>query len=433
MADRLNSNEDLKVAESRTKCNTDELPEGASLFSSHQENSDGLGVEPLKGDLQPRAICYTYQQLPIHIATASPGSIFNQREQHCITKGESIMTYETTNLAIPANKVREHVSGAGWSTKFTQTILLIAAVGAPITAPTIAQAAAPLKWAVSNGTALSRGSLTTGFTHFGPGRYEVTFNSSVAGCAYVASTQASATQALTVFTAGGHISANGVYVETKNQGGGLSDAPFHLFVSCDATGAPERHAVIGYAADLIRASAGTTFASLGAGRYKVHFNRNVTSCAYLATVGDPASNLVFSPSGVYTSSDPNDVNGVYVETKNPGGGLQPGVPFHLAVVCPAPNFRIAVLRADGTPQRASALTSGFSGSVGRYTVATDRNITQCAWLSTRGEAGTAVPFTPTTVEVRPGSVFNIVNIEERNLLFFLGGFTRQALHFVAAC
>ena len=70
------------------------------------------------------------------------------------------MTYETTNLAIPANKVREHVSGAGWSTKFTQTILLIAAVGAPITAPTIAQAAAPLKWAVSNGTALSRGSLT---------------------------------------------------------------------------------------------------------------------------------------------------------------------------------------------------------------------------------------------------------------------------------
>jgi hypothetical protein len=317
--------------------------------------------------------------------------------------------------------------------KGARRLRLLAGLGVAAVLPSLAQAAAPLQWAISSGAALAKGSGTTGFTHFGPGQYEVTFNSNVSGCAYVASTQVSATQALTVFTAGGHLSANGVYVETKNQGGGLADAPFHLFVSCDATGAPERHAVIGYADNLTRASVGTTLASLGAGRYKLHFTRNVATCAYLATVGDPANALVFNPAGVYTSADPADVNGVYVETKNPGGGLQPGVPFHLAVVCDAPNFRYAAVRSDGLAQRGSALTSTFSSSTGRFTMASNRDLTQCAWLATRGEAGTAVPFTPTTVEIVRGPARNTVSIEQRNLLFFGGALANKAFHVVATC
>lgn len=296
-----------------------------------------------------------------------------------------------------------------------------------------AHAAAPLKWAVVSSNILVRGSGTTGFARLGPGRYEVTFDGNVSACAYVATTRVVGTQALTVFTAGGHASANGVYVETKNQGGGLSDAPFHLYVSCDAIAGAERHAVVGYAASVVRASGGTTMAFLGSGRYKLHFNRNVRSCAYIATVGDPANALVFGPSGVYTASDPTDVNGVYVETKNPGGGLQDGVPFHLAVVCPAGNFRIAAVRADGTAQRASSNTGSFSPNTGNYTVATDRDITQCAWLATRGETGTAVPFTPTTVEVIGGPAKNTLIVRERDLLFFGGAVANQAFHFVAAC
>ena len=35
-----------------------------------------------------------------------------------------------------------------------------------------------------------------------------------------------------VFTAGGHNTPNGVYVETKNPGGGLSDYPFHVYAAC---------------------------------------------------------------------------------------------------------------------------------------------------------------------------------------------------------
>lgn len=341
----------------------------------------------------------------------------------------AIRLYRSSRLSQQINKGRYAIT----MTKLALVTAVVTMAGVMFVAPTAAQAAAPLKWAVSSGTTLVRGSGTTGFTHLGPGQYEVTFNSSVNGCAYVASTQVSATQALTVFTAGGHLSLNGVYVETKNQGGGLSDAPFHLFVSCDATGSAERHVVVGYMNNLVRSSVGTTMVGLGAGRYNVHFTRNVRGCAYLATVGDPANSLVFSPSGVYTSADPADVNGVYIETKNPGGGLQSGVPFHLAVVCPVSNFRLVVVNATGTPQRASSLTSAFSSSVGQYTAATDRDVSQCAWIATRGETGIAVPFTPTTVEVTRGPAKNTVNVQQRNLLFFGGAFINQAFHLVAAC
>jgi hypothetical protein len=319
------------------------------------------------------------------------------------------------------------------ATAFASTALVAIATAGVTMAPIDAHAIAPLKWAVSSGTTLVRGSGTTAFSRLGPGRYEVTFNANVSACAYVATTRAIGAQALTVFTAGGHASANGVYVETKNQGGGLSDAPFHLYVSCDAIAAAERHAVVGYGASVVRASGGTTMAFLGSGRYKLHFSRNVRACTYLASVGDPANALVFNPSGVYTSADPLDVNGVYVETKNPGGGLQDGVPFHLAVVCPASNFRIAVVRPDGTAQRASALTGTFSPSVGNYTMATDRDISQCVWLATRGDAGTAAPFTPTTVEVLSGPARNTLVVRQRNLLFFGGALINQAFHIAAAC
>ena len=112
-------------------------------------------------------------------------------------------------------------------------------------------------WAVvaANGS-LTRGSRVTGVTRLGIGRYEVTFNRSVTGCAYVATTQNAYSQALGIFTASGHLSANGVYVETKNQGGGLTDGPFDLLVSCGPLGT--RFAVVGYSADLVRATSGTS-------------------------------------------------------------------------------------------------------------------------------------------------------------------------------
>lgn len=282
------------------------------------------------------------------------------------------------------------------------------------------------------------GSGVAGVTKFpGSGRYEVTFTANVSLCAYVATTANLSVQALQVYTAGGHLSPNGVYVETKNQGGGLTDGLFHLVVDCGGSGF--RYAVVGYAADLVRATPYTTLTYLGVGQYHVTFSASVAKCAYLATVGDPANQLVFNPSGVYTASGP-DNRTVLVETKNPGGGLQDGVPFHLAVICAATKSRVAVVDAAGIIKRGSPLTSAFRAADGRYVVATNMNVNPgpgCATVATRGSVDQGVPFTPATIELQAGPAANTWGLQVRELLAFdpggNGRFINEAFHSATVC
>jgi len=268
-------------------------------------------------------------------------------------------------------------------------------------------------------------------TYFGTGRYEVTFTTNVSNCAYIATTTNAYSQAIQAYTAGGHLSTQGVYVETKNQGGGLTDGPFNLVVVCGEAGT--QYAVVGYTANLVRSSPGATLMSLGFGRYQVHFTSSVGTCAYVATVGDPANALVFNPSGVYTGSGP-DASTVYIETKNPGGGLQDGVPFHLAAICPtAAQSYVIVVNDNGFPQRGSPLTSSFRSSTGEYTLVTSADISACATVATRGSVDTAVPFAPATVEIVGGPANNTTGIEVRSLLFFGGNVADEAFHAAMVC
>src|SRR5262249_17391373 len=201
---------------------------------------------------------------------------------------------------------------AGAAVAATAATAVSVALGA---APAQAASANLFASVTANGT-LAHGNGVTSVTHIGTGQYEVTFSSNVQSCAYVATTLNAFSQALQSFTAGGHLSANGVYVETKNQGGGLTDGPFNLAVDCGQPG--WSFAVVGYTANLVRASPGTTLTNPGTGRYQVTFPTSISKCAYLASVGDPGNALVFNPSGVYTGSGPN-ARTVYIETKNPGG------------------------------------------------------------------------------------------------------------------
>jgi hypothetical protein len=272
----------------------------------------------------------------------------------------------------------------------------------------------------------------TGATHIGTGQYEVTFNKDVSGCAYVASTQNAYSQALQIFTAGGHLSSDGVYVETKNQGGGLTDGPFNLIVDCGSTGM--QYAVVDYSGNLARSTPGTTITSPGTGRYNLTFPSSVKACAYLATVGDPGHALVFNPNLVETGSGAGS-NTVYVETKNQGGGLSSGIPFHLAVICPnAPSAKIAVVGASGIPARGSGLTSSYNASTGSYDVITNVAVaSKCATVATRGSTNTAVPFDPATVETVPGPAANTFGVQTRSPLFFGGNLTNEAFHSAITC
>ena len=152
-------------------------------------------------------------------------------------------------------------------------------------------------------------------------------------------------------------------------------------------------------------------------------------------MGDPGTALVYSPSGVYTGSSTLNNRSVYIETKNPGGGLQNAVPFHLAVICSgAPKTHVAVVKDTGLIQRGSPLTSAFNVAVGRYTVVTSAIVDpSCAIVATRGSSDRAVPFTPATIETIPGPASNTRGIQVRALLFFGGAFTNQAFHAAAVC
>jgi hypothetical protein len=322
--------------------------------------------------------------------------------------------------------------------RFIRPLLAAGAIATIAAAAFSVLGAAPAQAASSNlfasvslsGTLVADNGVSS-VTHIGTGQYEVTFSSNVSNCAYVATTINAYSQALQVFTAGGHLSANGVYVETKNQGGGLTDGPFNLAVACGQPG--WEYAVVGYTANLVRASPGTTLTSLGTGRYDVKFPASVKNCAYLATVGDPGNALVFSPNNVSTGSGPN-ASTVYIETKNPGGGLSAGIPFHLAVICPtAANVKTAVVRANGIISRGSALTSSFSPGTGLYTVATSKALSSCATVATRGSVNTAVPFDPATVEVVPGPATNTIGFQVRSLLFFGGNLQNESFHTAIIC
>jgi hypothetical protein len=313
-------------------------------------------------------------------------------------------------------------------------VLVAAALAAPIAAfsssSRVSAASGNLFADVAGDGTLVAGGGVASVSHTVTGQYEVTFSSDVSGCAYVATTANAHSQALTVFTAGGHDSANGVYVETKNQGGGLTDGPFDLVVDCGGTGL--QYAVVGYEADLVRSS-GATLDALGGGRYNVTFAADVSRCAYLATVGDPTNAIALAPNNVSTGSGP-DARTVYVETKNPGGGLTDGIPFHLAVICPgAQSARALVVRSVGLPVRGTGLTSSYRASTGNFILATNIAIGACAVIGTRGSVNTAVPFNPATVEITPGPAPNTTGIQVRNLLFFGGGLLNEAFHAAAVC
>jgi hypothetical protein len=65
----------------------------------------------------------------------------------------------------------------------------------------------------------------------------------------------------------------------------------------------------------------------GAGRYEVSFAAPVNGCSYTATIGDPGNALVYAPGLIFTAGGHQSASGVYVETKNPGGGAFRITPF----------------------------------------------------------------------------------------------------------
>jgi hypothetical protein len=303
-----------------------------------------------------------------------------------------------------------------------------------ITASPASAAASPNLFAVVD----QSGDLVTGTsgataTEVGTGQYEVTFTRDVSGCAYSASTQNAYSQSLQISTDSEHFSSDGVFVETKNQGGGLTSGPFDLEVNCGGTGM--QYAVEGYSGNLVRATSGTTITTLGVGEYAVRFPTLVYGCAYLASQGDPGTGVAYSPSLVSTSTGAW-FRTVDVQTRDLSGNLEAGIPFHLSVVCPrTPNAVIDVVSANGLSARASTLTSSFNTAPGQDVVVTDRPLAACAAVATPGATGRGGNYDAATVETVPGPAGNTFGVQTR-LPLALGGdgtFTNEGFDSAVFC
>ena len=103
-----------------------------------------------------------------------------------------------------------------------------------------------------------------------------------------------------------------------------------------------KYAHVNAAGGLVASNGVTGAVRLGVGQYEVTFASNVSTCAYVSTTD-------FNAAQLYTGTS-TTAGDVYIETKNPGCGLQSGVPFHLSVLCAnayEPHCRSWIERARG--------------------------------------------------------------------------------------
>jgi hypothetical protein len=93
-----------------------------------------------------------------------------------------------------------------------------------------------------------------------------------------------------------------------------------------------RHAVISAAGAAVRGRGTTSATRSGEGQYQVVFDTDVRTCAYFATLGDPAAGAP-AAGEIAVGSVAGNANGVLVVTRDSAGTAMVDRSFHLTVSC----------------------------------------------------------------------------------------------------
>lgn len=260
-----------------------------------------------------------------------------------------------------------------------------------------------------------RGEGFTSVTHLGTGRFEANFSGDVSACSYVAAVGFPDATLVTapglVFTASGHSSKNGVYVETKNIGGGLADFPYHLQVQCPGTG---QWAVSDANGNLIRSNRAKSITHVSTGLYEVKFKTDMTGCSYVATIADPGANLVSNPGLAFTASSPDSADAVSVETTDLSGNPV-DFPFQLQTTCGSAGDWAVIDNGDSMA-RGNDVTAVTHVGTGQYEVTFGKVMTSCTFVAGIGDSGQNVTPAPGLAFVAAGhSSPNGVFVQTQNL------------------
>jgi hypothetical protein len=89
----------------------------------------------------------------------------------------------------------------------------------------------------------------------------------------------------------------------------------------------------GTTAALTRGSGVTNTEWIGTGEYRITFNRSMSNCTYLATLGSVATGFFTTPGEISTGQSGSDPNAVLIFTRNSAGTVVNDLDFHLAVFC----------------------------------------------------------------------------------------------------
>jgi|1186.fasta_scaffold18962_1 hypothetical protein len=212
--------------------------------------------------------------------------------------------------------------------------------GALVNAPVhvVSYCGAKANFAVVDSTGVrARSSHVVSSQRLSTGAYEVIFDHRVKNCAYNATIGTTGTGSVgspgSITVAGRAGNQNGVFVLIVSRTGASLDSSFHLAITCglkkiwavlDSGGTKARGANVVSTAKLSGANGGT---------YEVIFNRNVSVCAYNATVGTTTfGGSVSTPVAVTSATRAGNANGVFVFIHHDNGSTI-DEPFHLSVYC----------------------------------------------------------------------------------------------------
>lgn len=185
---------------------------------------------------------------------------------------------------------------------------------------------------VGKGGALSRGKHALSARRITKGEYSVHFDSDVSNCVFLATVGATGATPVvnpgTISVAGGKKPHN-VFVTTIGRSGSVANTPFHLAANCGTT--PFR-AVVKANGTTARGRGTTASALIVTGEYEVTFTQNVTTCAFVATVGSSGSGISTLPLTITTATRLGNPNAAFIWIKKTDG-TNTNHGFHLLVRC----------------------------------------------------------------------------------------------------
>jgi len=143
-------------------------------------------------------------------------------------------------------------------------------------------------------------------------------------------------------------------------------------------------AVVSSGGALTRGSGALSASLIAKGEYQVTFDQDVSSCAYVATVGTIYQSGSEPYAGIAVSTSPGESAAV-VAAVTDFTGAAINASFHLTVICGGAPW--AVVSSGGSLVRGPETVLAHENTTGVYTVVFNQNVEDCGILATLGSTG----------------------------------------------